>query len=223
MNAEDVARYLREHPDFLTDHHELFTELTVPHPQHGGQAISLAERQLHALRDKIRQLEIKLSELIRFGEENDDISAKVHRLSVALLQAATTETVRLALLESLREDFAIPHVSLKLWRAEAAVDAEGIAHTDAAGVSEAARRHIETLRHPYCGAPESIEVAGWFGEAAPHIRSLALMPLREHGGACFGLLALGSAEAERFYPEMGTLYLGRIAELAAAALSARAA
>ncbi|MHB1373235.1 MAG: DUF484 family protein, partial [Thauera sp.] len=45
--------------------------------------------------------------------------------------------------------------------------------------------------------------------------------LREQG-LCFGLLALGSAEAERFYPEMGTLYLGRIAELAAAALSARA-
>jgi uncharacterized protein YigA (DUF484 family) len=33
-----------------------------------------------------------------------------------------------------------------------------------------------------------------------------------------GLLALGSEEPERFYPEMGTLYLGRIGELAAAAL-----
>ena len=56
MNAEDVARYLRDNPDFLSDHGELFTRLTVPHPQHGGQAISLAERQLHALRDKIGQL-----------------------------------------------------------------------------------------------------------------------------------------------------------------------
>ncbi|MHB8787172.1 MAG: DUF484 family protein [Thauera sp.] len=221
MNAADVARYLREHPDFLNDHHELFTELTVPHPQHGGQAISLAERQLHALRDKIRLLEVKLSELIRFGEENDDISTKVHRLSVALLQAGSVDAVRQALLDSLREDFSVPYVSLKLWGTTAAADAGGVAYPDAFGVSEAARRHIENLRHPYCGAPESIEVAGWFGEAAPHIRSLALMPLREQG-LCFGLLALGSAEAERFYPEMGTLYLGRIAELAAAALSARA-
>ena len=99
-------------------------------------------------------------------------------------------------------------------------DASGVAYPDAFGVSEAARRHVESLRHPYCGAPESIEVASWFGEAAPHIRSLALMPLREQG-TCFGLLALGSAEGERFYPEMGTLYLGRIADLAAAALAAR--
>jgi hypothetical protein len=221
MNAEDVARYLRDHPDFLNEHHELFSRLTVPHPQHGGQAISLAERQLHALRDKIRQLEVKLAELIRFGEENDDISTKVHRLSVALLQAGSVESVRQALIDSLRDDFAVPHVSLKLWGGAATDDVHGVAYPDAFGVSEAARRHIEGLRHPYCGAPESIEVASWFGEAAPHIRSLALMPLRDQG-ACIGLLALGSAEAERFYPEMGTLYLGRIADLAAAALAARA-
>lgn len=220
MNADDVARYLRDHPDFLNEHHELFSRLTVPHPQHGGQAISLAERQLHALRDKIRQLEVKLSELIRFGEENDDISTKVHRLAVALVQAGRVDSVRQALIDSLRDDFAVPHVSLKLWAAAAADDADGVAYSDAFGVSEAARRHVESLRHPYCGAPESIEMASWFGEAAPHIRSLALMPLRDQG-ACFGLLALGSAENERFYPEMGTLYLGRIADLAAAALDAR--
>jgi uncharacterized protein YigA (DUF484 family) len=221
MNAEDVARYLRTHPDFLNEHHELFTQLTVPHPQHGGQAISLAERQLHALRDKIRQLEVKLAELIRFGEENDDISTKVHRLSIALLAAGSVDSVRQALVDALRDDFAVPHVGLKLWGLAATGDASGVAYPDAFGVSEAARRHVETLRHPYCGAPESIEVASWFGEAAPHIRSLALMPLRDQG-TCFGLLALGSAEGERFYPEMGTLYLGRIADLAAAALAARA-
>lgn len=220
MNAEDVARYLREHPDFLNEHHELFTELTVPHPQHGGQAISLAERQLHALRDKIRALELKLAELIRFGEENDDISTKVHRLSVALLQAGTADSVRATLVDALRNDFAVPHVSLKLWGL--APQAGGVvAEIDALAVSEPARRQVDALRHPFCGVPESIEMAGWFGESGPHVRSLALMPLRD-GGAAFGLLALGSEEAERFYPEMGTLYLSRIGELAAAALAARA-
>ena len=37
----------------------------------------------------------------------------------------------------------------------------------------------------------------------------------------FGLLALGSEDAKRFYAEMGTLYLRRIGELVAAALAAR--
>lgn len=213
MNAEELARFLRDNPDFLNEHGELFTRLTVPHPQHGGQAISLAERQLHALRDKIRQLEAKLAELIRFGEANDDIGAKVHRLGVALLEAHDGAAVRHALLHSLREDFAVPHVGLRIWSAAHPADAE---------LSAAVRRQIESLHHPYCGAPENIEILSWFGEAAPHVRSVALIPLRrlEH---CVGVLALGSAEADRFYAEMGTLYLERIGELAVAALGTAAA
>lgn len=209
MNADDVARYLRDNPDFLTQHHELFTQLTVPHPQHGGQAISLAERQLHALRDKIRQLELKLAELIRFGEENDDISTKVHRLAVALLEAGNPDVMRQALFNSLQEDFSVPHVALETW---------GLAG-DVPRLSEALCRQMEALRLPYCGAPEHMELLACFGEAAPHVRSVALIPLRCQG-VVFGVLALGSAEAERFYAEMGTLYLGRIGDLAAAALFA---
>ena len=211
MNAEDVARYLRDNPDFLSDHGELFTRLTVPHPRHGGQAISLAERQLHALRDKIGQLEQKLSELIRFGEENDDISEKVHRLAVALLVARSTDGVRHAVHNSLQEDFSVPHVALCLWR-------EGTGEGESVTVGEAARNAVAALRHPYCGAPDNIEVLGWFGEAAPHVRSIALIPLT-HRGQTVGALALGSAESERFYPEMGTLYLGRIGDLVAAAMT----
>lgn len=207
MNAEDVARYLRDNPDFLAEHGELFTQLTVPHPQHGGQAISLAERQLHALRDKIRQLEHKLDELIRFGEENDDISAKVHGLAAQLLEAREPQLAGQLLVASLREDFAVPYVALELWRG----------NDESCRFAEPLKRQLEAMRHPYCGAPESMELLACFGESAPHVRSVALIPLRA-AGAVFGLLALGGAEPERFYAEMGTLYLGRIGELAAAAL-----
>jgi uncharacterized protein YigA (DUF484 family) len=211
MNADDVARYLREHPDFLAERGELFAEITVPHP-HGGQAISLGERQLHALREKIRQLEGKLAELIRFGEENDEIGEKVHRLTVGLVAAQDYETVHHTLFTNLRDDFAVPHVALRIWNSVLSREGE-----DFAEVSEAVRFLAGDMRHPYCGAPANQEVLGWFGEAAPHVRSLALVPLHREGHA-FGLLALGSEEPERFYPEMGTLYLGRIGELAATAL-----
>ena len=211
MNAADVARYLQQNPDFLADHGELFTQITVPHP-HGGQAISLAERQLHALRDKIRQLEGKLAELIRFGEENDEIGDKMHRLCLALLEAGDYATLRGLLLHSLREDFAVPHVALRVW-------ADGMARAgeDFAPVPEALRQFVGGLRRPYCGAPLELDILAWFGETGPHIRSVALVPLCRAGQA-FGLLALGSEEAARFYPEMGTLYLGRLGELLAAAV-----
>ena len=211
MNAEDVARYLREHPDFLNAHGELFTEITVPHP-HGGQAITLAERQLHALRDKIRALEGKLAELIRFGEENDEIGSKVHRMSLALIEAEGYVDLRHALTESLRDDFRVPHVAWRIWNSVLTRDEE-----DFAEVSEAVRFFAGDLRQPYSGAPTNLEVLEWFGESAPHIRSWAMVPLRREAQV-FGLLVLASEEEERFYSEMGTLYLTRMGELVAAAL-----
>jgi len=211
MNAADVARYLKEHPDFLADHGELFTQLTVPHP-HGGQAISLAERQLHALRDKIRQLESKLAELIRYGEENDEIGEKVHRLTLALVEAEDYDVLRFALLENVRDNFSVPNVALRIW-----ADAQSREGEDFSSVTEELRFFATDLSHPYCGAPANLEVIDWFGPAACHIRSVALVPLRRDDQV-LGLLALGSEEAERFYPGMGTLYLARIGDLVAAAL-----
>ncbi len=212
MNADDVARYLRDNPDFLSEHDELFTQLTVPHPRHDGRAISLAERQLYALRDKIQQLENKLAELIRFGEENDEISGKVHRLSVVLLEAGSYEAVLLALVSSLRDDFSVPHAALRIWNSVLVRE-----EVEFSPVSEDVRLYAGDLRHSYCGAPNNLEIVDWFGETAPHIRSLALIPLWRQAQV-FGMLALGSEEPERFYPEMGTLYLGRIGDLVAAAL-----
>ena len=214
MNDEKVARYLREHPGFLDEHSELLTVLTVPHPRH-KKTISLTERQLHELRARIRRLEQKLAELLRFGEENDEISQKVQRLAVALLEADTGDSARRALLGSLRDDFSVPHVALRLWDGGAAQgDGETFAPVD-----ESVRRFVAGMARPFCGAPGNTEVLDCFCEMASHIRSVALIPLCR-GGEAAGLLALGSEEAERFYSEMGTLYLERIGALACAALFA---
>lgn len=211
MNADDVVTYLREHPDFLAQHGEIFAEITVPHP-HGGQAITLAERQLHALRDKIRLLERKLAELIRFGEDNDEIGEKVHRLTLTLFEADDYPALRYAMFQSLKDDFAVPHVAMRIWNSVLSREDE-----DFKPVSEAVLFLAGDMRQPYCGVPANLEVLDWLGEAAPHVRSVALIPLRRDAQV-FGLLALGSEEAERFYPDMGTLYLSRIGDIVAAAL-----
>jgi uncharacterized protein YigA (DUF484 family) len=51
------------------------------------------------------------------------------------------------------------------------------------------------------------------------VRSVALVPLGQT--RAFGLLAFGAEDPQRFYPEMGTLFLRRIGELIAGALAAR--
>jgi uncharacterized protein YigA (DUF484 family) len=84
MDGQQILTFLQENPEFFEQYADELAEIMLPHP-YGGRAISLNERQVLALREKNKLLEDKLAELIRFGEENDVISDKVHRLAVALL------------------------------------------------------------------------------------------------------------------------------------------
>ena len=74
------------------------------------------------------------------------------------------------------------------------------------------------------GLPEfkGFEAVGWL-EQGQDVQSLALLPLRpgaldDTAQPAFGLLVLGSPDAERFDATMGTDFLTRMAELAASAL-----
>jgi uncharacterized protein YigA (DUF484 family) len=212
LTPEQVADFLRQNPGFFEQHVDLLVNLQIPHP-HGGRAVSIGERQLVAVREKTRLLEDKLRELIGFGEENDVLSGKVHRLACRLLEAngldAALDTAYLDLLDH----FAVPHVAVRLW---------GVAESDPetkefGQVPSEMRDFVAQMTAPYCGSHAVYESHAWFGDAAPHLKSFALVALRR-GGQCFGVLALASEDAQRFYPEMGTLYLERIGELLACAL-----
>ena len=192
----------------------MLSQISVPSP-HGGRAIALSDRQVTALRDKNKALEAKLAELITFGEENDAIGEKMHRLALALLAPRDLPTLFSVLYYNLREDFAIPHVALRVWRAGNAGLAEACA--EFLPVSDEIRLYAAALMQPYCGASGDVEAAGWLGDAAPHVRSVAYIPLRDR--ECFGMLELGSEDNARFQPEMGTLYLMRLGELAGASIA----
>jgi len=211
MKSEDVARYLHDHPEFFDQYADMLALVTLPDP-HSGRAISITEKQLFNLRDKVRTLEAKLVELISFGEENDAISDKVHGLAVALIAATDQAAVVRALYSHLDGAFAVPHVTVRLWGAGQGDDHEFDVVTDAV------KAFASSLRRPYCGTVTGQESVAWFGEAATHLRSMTQLPLRESGGVCFGLLVMASEEPHRFYPELGTLYLQRIGEMASAAL-----
>jgi uncharacterized protein YigA (DUF484 family) len=210
MDANEVASYLKNHPEFFEHYSELLLQVHIPSP-HDGRAISITERQMGAMRDKIRQLEGKLAELITFGEENDLISTKVHRLGLGLLGATDMAGIMRVLYSHLGGDFAVPHVAVRLWG-----NGSGDA-VEFSDVGEALRQRAGAMLQPYCGPAVDQEALAWLGESAAHIRSVAQIPLR-HEGACFGMLLLASEEPHRFYAEMGTLYLDRIGDMAAAAL-----
>ncbi len=211
ISADQVAHYLRDNPTFFEDYAPILAEIHLPHP-HGGRAISISERQILTLREKNKLLESKLTELIRHGDENDKLSEKIHHLAVALLGEYQLESVIDMICTSLEEQFGVPHATVRLWAKESGVDAR----PEFTNVSQAIREFTTSMTAPFCGQHAVYEVDHWFGEAAAHLRSFALMPLKRD--QVFGLLVLASEDAARFYPEMGTLYLQRLAEVASSAI-----
>lgn len=211
MTDEDVVLYLQEHPEFLDAHADILANLTIPDP-HAGRAIPIAERQLSQLRERNTVIEGKLHELITFGEENDAIGERMHRITLALLSAASIEDLLRTLYFNLREDFAVPHIAVRLWQVDDHPDL-----IEFSKVSEEMLVFAGSLATPYCAHHPMFDSMQWFGDAQPPLQSFAYVALGN--GNPRGLLALASEDAERFYPEMGTLYLQRLGEITTAAVS----
>ncbi len=210
LTPEQISEFFILNPDFFLGNPELLTGITVPHP-FGGQAISLGERQVIALREKARDLDLRLRDLMRFAEENDAIGDKLHKLSQALMRAKTLEAVLQSFYLSLSESFSVPHAVMRIWT-DQAPEVNG---PEFSGVSVDIQVLVEGLNQPQCGPDVPDEVRGWFGGVGAHQKSFAMAPLKE--GRLNGLMVLASEDSRRFYPEMGTLYLTWLSDLAAAA------
>lgn len=209
MDASAIADYLTQHPEFFEEYADLLAEIYVPHP-HGGHAIPIAERQIVTLREKNGQLEAKLRELIAFGSENDAIIEKLHRSTLALFSAADLETTLGVLYHSLQDDFQVPDIAVRLWGRVP----EQSYLPELAATTQELRDYAAALGAPYCGPHAPFESREWF-EHAHTVSSYAFLPLRTH--QTFGLLALGSDDAQRFHAGMGTMHLMRLSELASVA------
>ncbi|AKH37855.1 MULTISPECIES: DUF484 family protein [Nitrosomonas] len=213
MKPENVAHYLRKNPQFFVEYAEMLADVRIPHP-YENRVISINERQMVSLREKNRLLQEKLHELISIGENNDMIGEKMHQLSVALMESNSLEEMLNRLNDSLRENFSIQQVIVRLWFLKDSPDNQQ--RPEFTPVSEAVRTAVESMAKPYCGPHLTDEIKQWFGDETPQLQSFSLIPLRRKH--TFGLLVMGSPELERFYPDMGTLYLERLSELIAGAL-----
>jgi len=212
LSAAVVARFLQEHPDFFVNHADVFAMLTVPHP-YQQRAISLGERQVMTLRDKVRTLETRLTELIHEAQRNQSISAHLTRWCQQLLAADAARLPEL-IAPTLVAQFGLQDAALRVWQSEA------MPETDAP-VSADIRRYAESLMAPYCGNDVTLAniapIMTWF---AHRPASFALIALRhEPQTPAFGLLALGSDDPQRFVTDMATDFLADVGQLASAVLA----
>ena len=210
----DIANYLANTPGFFERHAELLGSVQLTSP-HGQRAVSLQERQMEMLRDRIKGLERKIVEMLRHGQENLAIADRLHRWTRALFLTQDPAQLPGVVVDELRHEFLIPQAAIRVWGADAAF--AGSPYTQA--VSDDARSFASSLALPYCGVNAGFEAVSWLAEPAT-VMSLAMIPLRHGAGdGAFGLLVLGSPDPTRYAADMGTEFLMRIGEVTSAALS----
>lgn len=213
VTEEQVSSYLRSFPHFFEQHASLLAEIYLPSP-HGKGAISLAERQQLAQRDKINALESKLANLISHAEENDATSKKIHDFSVNLLNSKNFDALQVVIIQCMQEDFLVKESAIRIW----ANPNESELPKDFTPENKDFIEWVNNLTRPYCGEKPDI-AKDMFDEK---LQSFVLIPLYKNvvEQQTFGVLILGSEDAKQFKSDMGVMYLERIGDLVSAALSA---
>ena len=209
-NSEDVvADYLLHHPDFLVHHPEVLAKVHIPHG--AGGAISLIERQVAVLREQLGTERGRLNHLMARARDYERLSSGLHQLAVQLVVARDMAQVCHTLDMGLRKEFNADAVALKLFPVEPAQRASD-------PLVNAFIDFIDFIDRDrcLCGPLRPTQGEPLFGDDAPSIQSAALIPITGHDRT--GVLAIGSSDAKRFTPDIGTDLLERLGAIASAKL-----
>ena len=206
LGAHEVAAWLRRHPTFLQQFPDLALSLVVP--REDGPAASLASYQLEVLRDKNRELSRRLHDLFAISQENERLAVRTHLLTLALMRQSDPAGVVRAMAATLEEDFDGDLVRVVLFRPVDGLGGEPwlqVIERDDAVLQPFA----DALRsgEPLCGRLHPDKHALLYAARSDEVQSSALLALEGTG-----LVAVGSADPNRFYPGMGTLFLRMMGE-----------
>ncbi len=212
ISAHEVAAWLRRHPGFLRQFPDLAMTLVVPRDD--GPAASLASYQLEVLRDKNRELSRRLTELSANAQVNERLAVRTHQLTLALLKQATPADTLRAMAASLAEDFSGDLVRIVVFApVEGLDDADWLQVIAQDAIALVPFRDCLREGEPICGRLQEDKNIVLYGDLVDDVQSSALLPLPG-----IGLVAVGSRDANRFYPGMGTLFLRMMGESLAVAL-----
>ncbi len=208
LNDETVREYLKNHDDFLQRHPDMLDYLHVSHAS--GSAISLVEKQVSVLRERNTDIRQRLKALTANARDNDALYEQTRTLVLKLLDADSVPALYRTFITSMQEDFRVDYASMILYGTANNSSSDGW-RTES---PEIVKKEIGSLfrgHKPVCGTLRTEELAFLFS-AEVAIGSAALMPLLVDGEV-LGLIAVGSADGNRYNSQVGTLFLSHVAEV----------
>ena len=192
-----VAQWLLSTPGFFDRHPELLAQIELAN-SHSGKAISLQEKQMALLRNQNRDLNQRLSEMLRFGTENDRTQSLMIKWLEGLLLAENKASTTESITSGLNQLFEIGKVQV----------------IPQSKVAENLSAKLEV--EPVCGKVEIVRDL-LDEEYIPDSGSIVLVQLQQNNSN-LGVLLMSSPQENKFSSAMGLVYIHQLAQLASAAL-----
>jgi len=214
LSSEQVTQYLNDHSSFIREHLEELSELDIPH--NSGVATSLIERQVSVLRTENTRLKNNLSQLIDIARNNEDLSQRIHKLFIEIINANEIDDLMATIQEQMQEFF---NTDLVLFRFFSLPELrEHISDDLVFTLKNRQATQLKTWlkrREPACGELHDDVFSALFAQEK-NIKSMAVIPL--YGEKEFGTLLLGSTDISRFSEEKGTVFLAQLGDLVSSRL-----
>ena len=202
LDEDAVAAFLANHPDFFVRRPDVLSEVELP--ADSGDAISLLERQVIALRGRNRSLREQLTTLLENADANDRVFSRTTTFTLALMDAPDLESLDKVLARCLVDGFDADHATcfVEGWSPPGTLDhLTGVAAGEPPPLPQL---FDHTL--PLCAAHRPEEYAALFPDSSlDAVGSIAIVPLRSDG--LNATLAVGSWDPQRFSPDMGKVFL----------------
>ena len=214
LSAEQVANYLRSHPDFFIDQDELLADLSLPHES--GKAISLLERQVTVLRERGIEARQKLNNLLENARNNDQLFDTTRNLVLALLRAEDITEIASVTQDQLANQANIDACEIILIE-HPQLNSSPATRTETLANLRKDFGDVFRLKRTHCGALDAEQIAYLFPGSEQKISSTALCPVMNNSEV-LALLAFGNQEDNYFNVHLDTLFLDFIGRVVGAVL-----
>ncbi|MDA0676137.1 MAG: DUF484 family protein [Proteobacteria bacterium] len=205
---EDVARFLRNNPDFLTERTDLLDVLVFPSRWSGDRIVDLQQRMVERLRGEIDNIRGCAMDLIDTSRNNMANLTRTHSAVLALLCAETMKDLAKVLTDQLPLLLDVDAVDLAFEPAdEPLLSTPPIRQLPDGWVAEMLPDGRDVVLVRSLQNPELL-----FGSAIP-IASAAVARLRAEGTMPRGVFLLGAREDGTFHPGQGTELLSFVARV----------
>lgn len=221
LTAQQIADYLREHPEFFENNPELFEVLSSPSVEHGGNVVDLRHHMVGKLQTGIKSLKSKYEGLLVSSRDNMSTLHQVHEAALALIRAPGLEQLLERIIMDLPSLFGVDIVRLGL-ESDAGEfydnkfgeqNASGVAFLELGLIDKAMGKDKSILLSADTSKQFIYGFEQIFADCSGIVESCALLRMRLPSNQRGVMMAFGVRIKDHFHDGQGTEMLSFLAQI----------